>query len=83
MLTGIYVLNAFDKEAESEIKRSTQLDVMSDLENIDVMLGSFSRNGSESQSSDRETGMDLGSVGLQQYTNLNSEDSALINTNSI
>ena len=45
-------------------KRSRQPKLMSDLENVDIMLGNYSRNELDSQLGERETELDLESDGL-------------------
>ena len=55
---------------------------MSDFENLDIILGNYSRNELDSQLGERETELDLESNGLQT-ANPTSEDFRLfINTNS-
>ena len=55
---------------------------MSDIENVDIMLGNYPRNHLDSQLGEREFEGDLESNGLQT-TNPTSEDfRSLINTNS-
>ena len=57
--------------------------VMSDLENMDIMLGNYSRNDVDCQSEERAIEGDFESNGLQGVNTPNSEDfRSLINTNS-
>ena len=56
---------------------------MSDVENLDVMLGSYSRNQLEVNSDDRNDEVDLGSDRTRQDVVQNSEDfRSLSNSNS-
>ena len=56
---------------------------MSDVENLDVMLGSYSRNELESKSEDRNVQVDQGSDRPRHDENQNVEDlRSLLNTNS-
>ena len=56
---------------------------MSDVENLDVMLGSYSRNAEESNSEDRDIDADLGSNSPRPNMVQNSEDfMSLLNSNS-
>ena len=61
---------------------SRQADVMSDLENVDIMLGSYSRNDLDSQLGERDTEGDLESNGLQTANPISEDFRSLINTNS-
>ena len=63
-------------------KRSRQSDVMSDLENLDIMLGNYSRNELDSQLGEREIELDLESNDLQAATPISEDFRSLINTNS-
>ena len=49
------------RKQRAKERRSRQVDLMSDTENVDIMLGSYSRNELESNSIDRNDGMDQGS----------------------
>ena len=55
---------------------------MSDLENVDKMLRSYSRNELDNQLGDRETELDLESNGLQTANPTSEEFRSLINTHS-
>ena len=59
-------------------KRSRQSYVMSDLENMDVMLGNYSRNDLDSK---REAEGDSESNGLQTVNAASDDYRSLINTN--
>ena len=61
------------RKQKAKEKRSRQSDVMSDLENVDIMLGNYSRKELDSQLGERETELDLESNGLQT-ANPTSED---------
>ena len=64
--------------------RSRQSDVMSGIENLDVLLGSYSRNETNSQLSGNEDNMDRMSNERQTNTNQSGDDfRTLLNTNSI
>ena len=52
------------RKQKAKEKKSRQSDVMSDLENVDIMLGNYSRNKLDSQLGERETELDLESNGL-------------------
>ena len=56
---------------------------MTDVENLDVMLGSYSRNELESKSEDRNVQVDQGSDRPRHDVNQNVEDfRSLLNSNS-
>ena len=56
---------------------------MSDVENVDIMLGSYSRCGEENNISENEGNLDSGSSRPQQSSNVIREDFiSLLNTNS-
>ena len=52
-------------------KRSRQSDVMSDIDNLDLMLGSYARNEAESQLSQSEENVDLRPSERQEDSNPN------------
>ena len=52
------------RKLKAEQKRSRNPDVMSDLENRDIMLGNFSRNELDCRSGERESGGEVESNGL-------------------
>ena len=47
------------REQKANEKRSRQSDVLSDLENMNVILGAFSRNEFDSNHEDRDIAVDL------------------------
>ena len=55
-------------------RRSRQVDLMSDVKDLDVMLGSYSRNEMESNSGDRNDEVDLASDRTRGDVVQNSED---------
>ena len=64
-------------------RRSRQIDLMSDTENLDTMLGSYLRNELESNSIDRNDEMDQEPDRTRQDIAQNSEDfRSLLNSNS-
>ena len=59
-----------------------QLDMLSDVENVDIMLGSYSRDDKENNISENEVKLDSGSSRPQQSSNVIGEDfRSLLNTN--
>ena len=57
---------------------------MSDMKNLDVMLGNYSRIGAESQLNENEGKIDIGSIEQQTNINPSGEDfRTLLNTNSV
>ena len=63
--------------------RSRQSDVMSDSENVDIMLGSFSRKEVRNEQNKSDVDVDLESSRLQRITVIVSEDfRSPLNTNS-
>ena len=70
------------RKQKAKVKRSRQSDVMSDLKNVDIMLGNYSRNELDSQLGDRETELDLESNGLQTANPTSEDFRSLIITNS-
>ena len=70
------------RKQKAKEKRSRQLDIMSDVENVDIMLGSYSRDD-ENNASEDEMNLDSRSNRLQQSSNVIGEDfRSLLNTNS-
>ena len=71
------------RKQKTREKRSRQADVLSDMEYLDVMLGSYSRNETESLLSEDEQNSDRKSNGRQTITNPNGKDyRTLLNINS-
>ena len=62
------------RKQKAKEKRSRQSDVMLDIENLDVMLGSFQRDNSEVQDRASENEMDLGSNRREESLNHNEND---------
>ena len=70
------------RKQRAKERRSRQLDIMSDTENLDVMLGSYPRN-ELGNDSDRDGEIDLGSDRTRGDPLQNSEDfRSLLNSNS-
>ena len=70
------------RKQKAKERRSRQLDIMSDVENVDIMLGSYSRDD-ENNASEDEMNLDSRSNRLQQSLNVIGEDfRSLLNTNS-
>ena len=64
-------------------RRSRQLEKLSDVENVDIMLGSYSREDEYNNASENEANLDAGSSRPQQSSNTLGEDfRSLLNTNS-
>ena len=55
-------------------KRARQSDVMSDVKNLDVMLGTYTRNELDEQENNSELELDLRSGGRQENTDLIGEN---------
>ena len=71
------------RRQKAKERRSRQLDIMSDVENVDIMLGSYSRCDEENNISENEGNLDSGSSRPQQSSNVIGEDfRSLLNTNS-
>ena len=71
------------RKQKARERRSRQLDLMSDVENVDIMLGSYSRDENGNDESENEVKLDSGSSRLQQNSNLVGKDfRSLLNTNS-
>ena len=71
------------RKQKAKERRSRQLDMMSDVENVDIMLGSYSRDDEENDISENGVNLDSGSNRPQQSTNVIGEDfRSLLNTNS-
>ena len=64
-------------------RRSRHLDIMSDVENVDIMLGRYSRDDDKNNLNEDELHFDSGSSRPQQSSNVVEEDfRSLLNTNS-
>ena len=71
------------RKQKAKERRSRQLDIMSDTENIDIMLGSYSRDDERNEQSENELNLDSGSNRPHQNPNLVGEDfRSLLKTNS-
>ena len=71
------------RKQKAKERRSRQLDMMSDVENVDIMLGSYSRDYEENDISENGVNLDSGSNRPQQSSNVIGEDfRSLLNTNS-
>ena len=70
------------RKQKAKERRSRQLDIMSDVKNVDIMLGSYSRDDERVEQSESELNLDSGSNRPHQYSNLVGEDfRSLLNTN--
>ena len=71
------------RKQKAKERRSRQLDMLFDVENADVMLGSYSRDDEENNISENEVNLDSGSSKPQQSSNVIGEDfRSLLNSNS-
>ena len=71
------------RKQKAKERRSRQLGMLSDVENVDIMLGSYSRDDEEDNGSENEANLDSGSSRPQQSSNVIGEDfRSLLNTNS-
>ena len=71
------------RKQRAKERRSRQAVLMSDVENLDVKIGSYSRNEAESISEDRIIEGDLGSDRRRKDVNEKIEDfRSLLNSNS-
>ena len=71
------------RKQKAKERRSRQLDMLSDVENVDIMLGSYSRDVEENNASENEVNLDSGSSRPQQTSNVIGEVfRSLLNTNS-
>ena len=62
------------RKQNAKEKRSRQLDMMSDVENIDIMIGKYTRDEDRNEQSESELNLDLGSNRPQQSSNLFGKD---------
>ena len=72
----------FTRKQKAKERRSKQLDIMSDVENVDVMLGSYSRNNEENDLSENDINLDSESSRPQRNSNVSGEDFRSLLTNS-
>ena len=71
------------RKQKAKERRSRQLDMLSDVENVDIMLGSYTRGDEENNVSEDGVNLDSGCSRPQQSSNLLGEDfRSLLNTNS-
>ena len=70
------------RKRKGKERRSRQLDIMSDVENVDLMLGSYSRNNGEEDQSENELNLDSESSRPQRNSNMTGEDLRSLLTNS-
>ena len=70
------------RKQKAKERRSRQLDIMSYVENVDVMLGSYSGNIEENDHSENELNLDSESGRLQRNSNVTGEDFRSLLTNS-
>ena len=71
------------RKQKAKERRSRQLDMLSDVENVDIMLGSYSRDDEGNDISENGVNLDSGSNRPQQSSNVIGEDfRSLLNTNS-
>ena len=71
------------RKQKAKEQRCRQLDMLSDVENVDKMLGSYSRDDEESNASENEVNLDSGSNQPQQSSNVIEDFRSLLNTNSM
>ena len=69
------------RKQKAKERRSRQLDIMSDVENVDVILGSYSRNNEEIDQSENELNLDSESGRPQRNSNITGEDFRSLLTN--
>ena len=71
------------RKQKAKERRSRQLDIMSDVETVDILLGSYSRDDEENDISENGVNLESGSNRPQQNSNVIGEDfRSLLNTNS-
>ena len=71
------------RKQKAKERRSRQLEMLSDVENVDIMLRSYSREGEDNDARENEANLDSGSSRPQQSSNTVGEDfRSLLNTNS-
>ena len=71
------------RKQKAKERRSRQLEMLSDVENVDIMLGSYSREDEDNNASENEANLDSGSSRPQQSSNTLGEDfRSLFNANS-
>ena len=82
-MTFLTFLFPSTRRQQAKERRSRKLDMMSDVENVDIMIGSYSRDEDRNERIGSELNLDLGSNRPQQSSNLVGEDfRSLLSTNS-
>ena len=72
-----------NRKKKAKERRLRQLDMMSDVENVDMMIGNYSRDEDRNEQSECELKLDLESDRPQQSSNLIGEEfRSLLNNNS-
>ena len=70
------------RKQKAKEMRSRQLDILSDVENVDIRIGSSFREDERKDQSDSELNLDSGSIRPQQNSSLFGEEfRSLLNTN--
>ena len=70
------------RKQKAKERRSRQLDIMSDVENVDVMLGNYSTFNQDDDRSETEINLDSESSKPQRASNVTGEDIRSLLTNS-
>ena len=71
------------RKQKAKERRSRQLDMLSDVEKTDIMLGSYSREDEDNNASENEANLESVSNRPQQSSNVIGDDfRSLLNTNS-
>ena len=70
------------RKQKAKERRSRQLDIMSDVESVEKMLGSYSKDDERNNYSEDEMNLDSGSNRPRQSSNLVGDFRSLLNTNS-
>ena len=81
--TFLQCLRPSTRKERAKERPSRLLEIMSDVENVDIMLGSYSRDDEENDQSESEVNSDLlGSIRLQRNSNAVGKDFTSLLTNS-
>ena len=71
------------RKPKAKERRSRQMDMMSDVETVDIMLGSYSGDDERNNDSENEMNLDAGSRTPQRNSNLVGENfRSILNPNS-
>ena len=71
------------RKQKAKERRSRQLDMLSDVENVDIMIRSYSREDENNNATENEANLDSGYNRPQQSSNVIGESfRSLLNTNS-